>query len=57
MYGGLCEIGMVDDRKQNIFPWKSEAHHKDVVYDILKLKNIVISCDKKGLIYGWKLAA
>lgn len=56
MYGCKGEIGLLDDRKHEVFPWKSEAHHKGIVYDILKLKETVVSCDSEGFINCWKLA-
>lgn len=56
MYGSHGEIGLLDDRKHEVFPWKSEAHHKGVVYDILKLKDRVVSCDSEGILHSWKLA-
>lgn len=55
MYGAKSQIGVLDDRRPDIIPWKSIQHHKDIVTDILKLKNTVVSCDRSGRIFGWKL--
>lgn len=56
MYGAKAEIGLLDDRKERLLPWKSEKHHQGMVYDILKLENRVVSCDDQGGIWSWKLA-
>lgn len=56
MYGAVSQIGLIDDRKQELIPWKSQAHHRGSVYDILKLKNKVVSVDNEGMIYSWQLA-
>lgn len=55
MFGAKGVIGLLDDRRQKVFPWKSEVHHKSTVYDILKLEERVISCDSEGKVYSWKL--
>lgn len=55
MYGAYKQIGLLDDRKPDIFPWKCDDQHQDIVYDILKLKNRIVSCDALGGIYSWKL--
>jgi hypothetical protein len=36
-YGATAEIGMLDDRKDTVFPWKSVKLHTGIVYDILAL--------------------
>lgn len=46
---------MLDDRNCEAIIWKSERHHREIVYDILKLKEKVISVDTKGEIYSWAL--
>jgi hypothetical protein len=56
MFGAKGIIGLLDDRMQQVFPWKSESCHKSIVYDILKLENRIISCDLDGKIYSWSLA-
>lgn len=55
MFGAKGVIGLLDDRKQQVFPWKSEGYHKSVVYDILKLEDRIVSCDWEGKIYSWRL--
>lgn len=45
MYGAYQEVGILDDRRNELIHWKAEGYHKGNVYDILKLKNRVVSCD------------
>ena len=56
MYGAAQEIGVLDDRLNDLIHWKAEGYHKGTVYDILKLKNKVVSCDSNGDIYSWEQA-
>jgi hypothetical protein len=56
MYGAYSEIGLLDDRKDTHFLWKSSKQHNGMVYDILKLSNRIVSCDESGMIWSWKLS-
>lgn len=47
------EIGMVSNKMNGGPIWNQKGVHKNVIYDINRMNNVILSGDRNGLIVGW----
>lgn len=53
-YGAIDgEVGTLDSRMTSMPLWSNRINHKQRIYDICKLGDMVLTGDKHGLIAGW----
>jgi len=53
-YGAVDgEVGALDSRMMSAPLWSNKLTHKNRIYDICKLEELVLTSDKSGLIAGW----
>jgi hypothetical protein len=53
-YGAIDgEVGSLDSRMMNVPLWNNRVNHKNRIYDICKLGDLILTSDKDGLVVGW----